>query len=100
MKFSKLSVIFSSIPIIASILWVILGTYFLDNADRRAYSGIYVLIDLVAIIMGCYYSFKAFKEKNSIYKIIGISLSCIYVGVILFMFIMNVIDVFNFSKTH
>ena|ERR1700752_4001595 len=100
MKYSKLSIIFSSIPIIASIFWVVLGMYFFDNTDRRTYSSIYVLIDLVVIITGCYYSFKSIKEKNTVYKIIGISLSCIYIVVILFMFIMNIIDIYNFSKTH
>ena len=99
MKYSKLSAIFSIIPIIATILWVILGMYIFNNTGRRSYSSIFVLIDLVAIIIGCYYSIKSLKEKNSVYKIIGISLSCIYIVAVLFMLIMNIIDVYNFSKT-
>jgi hypothetical protein len=80
------------------LIWVVLGMYVFKGADRRNYSSIFLLIDLGAIIMGCYYSLKSIKEKNSVYKIIGISLNGIYIAGILYLFVMNIIDVFNFAK--
>ncbi len=98
MKYSKLSLIFSIIPIINTILWVVLGMYFFSFTDRTNYFSIFALVDLVAMIIGCYYSIKSLREKNSFYKIIGISLSCIYIFGFLLMIIMNVIDLMRNYK--
>ena len=99
MKYSKLSTIFSSIPIIATLVWVVLGMYFFKGHDRKNYSDVFLLIDLGGIVMGCYYSLKSIKEKKSAYKIIGISLSCIYVCYILYLFVINIILIYNLEKT-
>ena len=99
MKYSKLNLLFSGIPIIVTLLWVLLGMYVFSMTDRRNYSSIFLLIDLATIIIGCYYSIKALKEKNSIYKIAGISLSCMYVLGILFLIVMNMLDFYRFMKS-
>ena len=100
MKYSKLSAAISTIPLIVVIFWLILGMYFLNNTVRRNYTSTFLLIELTAIIVSCYYSLRSLKEKNSVYKIIGISLSCFYVLVIVSMVIINIIDIYNIEKNY
>jgi hypothetical protein len=98
MKYSKLSTIFSIIPIIVTIIWVILSMYIFTFTERRTYISYFGLVCLVTIILGCIYSIIALREKNSIYKIIGITLSGIYILIVLLMMIMNAIDIYNFAN--